>query len=269
MPWKIIEVKYGRAMNMYHTKDCAVTSYLTDDNGVDLVLAYKEDGSMPRYQISDTFHRSSSYRLQGFENNIVLHKREPDNNSYGLDLFVKGRNPIRLGDMKSCGYGLLMYNGQLFKAVHDEDRELHIVPAHSELGEDTKRDRFNIFQDDRFPRYAMTSTVIRGLSEFVIDLKTHQVASVGLDPHHVPLVGISQGKLGVWKYSQRYLCDKAGKDNLAADNGIGAIFTSLMVHFRDVPGAFPMLPRGDQVEEFERLMARARQREGWIGRPQE
>lgn len=113
--------------------------------------------------------------------------------------------------------GLMMYNGNLFKAVLDFDGQLVVGPLNLEVNEKIGGERmYKIHQDERNPRYALVCTRKEGVVAYVVDLEDHTI-SLLLDKENLWLVGLSKGKLGMWKYTTEYVYrigTEQGKDNL-------------------------------------------------------
>lgn len=116
---------------------------------------------------------------------------------------LPGRSKLAtLEDVPTTEYeGWMMYNGKLFKAVLDENFQLVVAPAGTTVEKHENPPRlYNIYQDERHPRYAMVYTRKEGIMTHVIDLEKCQVSMV-LDRDSFWLAGLSQGELGLWKFS--------------------------------------------------------------------
>lgn len=102
--------------------------------------------------------------------------------------------------------GLLLYNGHLFKAAVNEDDELIVATLDFDIpGEGCQWSaKYDIYQDDRNPRYGLAYFKGSGVLIYVIDLLKHTVINVQRY-QELGFVGFSKGKPGVWRYTRDYL----------------------------------------------------------------
>ncbi|KAG5356158.1 hypothetical protein CJU89_5878 [Yarrowia sp. B02] len=103
---------------------------------------------------------------------------------------------------------LMLYDGVLYKVSVGSGDKLQVATrGYPVKGEGIADLQYDIFQDQRHPRYGMVYTEMEGLLDYVVDLETKEVFRVlrVLEEGHISIAGISNGKLGVWKYSWEFL----------------------------------------------------------------
>ncbi|AOW04655.1 hypothetical protein B0I72DRAFT_140443 [Yarrowia lipolytica] len=130
--------------------------------------------------------------------------------------------PIDFGNCQVPQEGLMMFNNRFFKAVLDEKVDLQVAPVSLPMGKPTTITpgaAYEICQDLRYPRYGLAYTNMDKNLAHVIDLQKRQISQFfGLDKD-VCLVGLSNGTLGVWKYTKEYLdrvCEEKQKPEFLA-----------------------------------------------------
>lgn len=201
-----------------HTTDTA-TVLAYSEKGVVLQIKYRGEENYREFLISSSTSYDNCYELQLIDNVAFVYKYEADNEEGGdgTCCVAPGQGLLRVedgGGSTAPPYGWLHYNGCLYKGIYDEHKDLQIVSAN--YVDDTKRPMggYDICHDERYPRYGVIYSLGGLFPLFVVDLKQHLVTAVNLDADHIPVIGISNGRMGVWKYSHDYLdskCTEQGK----------------------------------------------------------
>lgn len=134
---------------------------------------------------------------------------------------VPGNDKLVAIDFGGCQVpqeGLMMYNGQFYKAVLDEKVDVQVDHVTRQMGNPTTITpgaAYEICQDLRFPRYGLVYTNMDKNLAHVIDLEKKEISQfLGLDKD-VSIVGVSDGELAIWKYTREYLeemCEKRGME---------------------------------------------------------
>lgn len=104
-------------------------------------------------------------------------------------------------------HSYLLYNGRLYKAMVDWTEECIVAslmydPFYSYFSSSDLR--YEIVQDVRHPRYALVYEEKTGILSQVIDLETRRVSKIAVD-WRFRMFGISDGKLGMWEFSDPFL----------------------------------------------------------------
>lgn len=125
------------------------------------------------------------------------------------------------------GVGMLYYDGTIWHA-HVNDKTVQLKRTNSECDSsdsDCCWQGGKVCQDHKFPHYATVQNEFSGLSQgksgALIDLKSRRIMHLPAsdDPEPLRMVGVSQGTLGVWDFTQKFRQGILAKlDNLEADD---------------------------------------------------
>lgn len=185
----------------------AVIMHLTDKKNFLLVKYGTEQ--VQKFELdSETFY----HRLYLIGDMVIINKE--DKKSKPLYLLPGLKSLTTLEDEPTAEYqGWMMYNGNLFKAVLDCKDRLVVASPTVKIKQPKRPQRlYNIYQDERNPRYAMAYTRKDGIMAYVIDLEECEVSML-LDKEDVWLLGLSKGELGLWKYSPMSLYGRCNSQN--------------------------------------------------------
>ncbi|SEI36224.1 YALIA101S10e03862g1_1 [Yarrowia lipolytica] len=190
-----------------HTTDTA-TVLARRGKEVVLQIKYRGEEDYHEFLISSSSSYLHSYELQQIDNVAFVYRCDSDEENEGTYCVAPGRGLVPVedgGGSTSPPYGWLHYNGCLYKGIYNEKRDLQIVSAHYQ--DNTKRPMggYEICHDERHPRYGIAYSAGGLFPLFVVDLKRHLITAVHLDKDHLPVIGISNGRMGVWKYTHDYL----------------------------------------------------------------
>ncbi|KAG5358875.1 hypothetical protein CKK34_5188 [Yarrowia sp. E02] len=192
-----------------HTTDTA-TVLARSEKGVVLQIKYRDDKDYQEYLISSSSSFRNCYELQLIGNVAFVYKfdYEAEEDYEATFCVARGSGFLRVDDGAgiSCPpYGWLHYNGCLYKGIYEEEKGLQIVSGHYEDNSKRAGGGFDICHDDRYPRYGVAYSMGGLFPMFLVDLKAQQLSPICLDAGYLPVIGVSEGKMGVWKFSYDYL----------------------------------------------------------------
>ncbi|KAG5362718.1 hypothetical protein CJU89_1851 [Yarrowia sp. B02] len=165
-----------------------------------------EDG----FEYEDVSYEREDYDIAVADDTVILLKKKKEGDKLEKIFVPKGGEPVHVGDISThtqAWGGLFIFNGRLFVTHCGKDQKLQVAPLQPEMDEmEPSRLTFNIVQDERYPRYGLAYTW-DGLLMYVVDLQTRAVHYV-VQEGRMTVVGISDGQLGMWTYSVRYMKEK-------------------------------------------------------------
>lgn len=130
---------------------------------------------------------------------------------------LKGGEPVFIADSLPIenvnGTCSLFYNGRVFLTYMDQEPKIQVIPLESEpLNPAPVFRNVYLYQDERYPRYGLAYQFGTFLA-YVVDLEKREVHCVMEgDP---AVIGLSNGQLGMWTYTEEYLMDKCEEQELS------------------------------------------------------
>ncbi|KAG5358550.1 hypothetical protein CJU89_5157 [Yarrowia sp. B02] len=194
-----------------HTTNTAAV-LARSDRGVVLQIKHRGDNDFRELLISTSSSYTNCYELQLIDDTAFVYKCELETEELaeGTYCVPRGQDLMRVddGDSTQAPYGWLHYNGRLYKGIYHSEKELDIVSARYKDDQESPMGGYDMCHDERYPRYGIAFSMGGLFPLFIADMKAHEMSAVHLDRDHVPLIGVSNGRMGVWKYTQNYLEEK-------------------------------------------------------------
>lgn len=125
--------------------------------------------------------------------------------------------------------GMLFYDGHVYDVFMSSSKTpvVQSTRSHSPTPSEWKLNRYHkVEQDERHTRYALVYNQ-HGVVSALVDLEDHKIQNLSIaaftpqsfgtwsrpaqtaaTEHHLTMVGISKGSVGIWKYSEQYLADR-------------------------------------------------------------
>lgn len=191
-----------------------VSTKTTLHHGSTYVLIKYRDGTRIAVCVDQRANVHHSYDLQLIDDVVFSQIVSPtDISENSISFILPGMDrPLPLVRV-NCGInaeGLLLYDGHLYKAVVNDENNLTVATHDCPIRGEGRSDlEYNIYQDDRNPRYGLAYLKKTGVLIYVIDLLEHTVITV-LQNLQFGFAGLSNGEPGVWQYTAGYLMSRFG-----------------------------------------------------------